>query len=152
MMKARLCVLIDGENVQASYWDAIRQFAEEHGTITSCRVFADFSEGHRKKWIAVARYHSLQPVMQLSGNNTCDIAITVAAMDAAHTGKIEGVCLVSSDKDFTPLVHRLRTGGVRVFGLGESKTAESLRKACTDFHVLDASRAPVAATTKPKAA
>jgi uncharacterized LabA/DUF88 family protein len=76
-------------------------------------------------------------VIQISGGrNAADMAITIAAMDALHEGTLMGVCLVTSDRDFTPLVQRLRRGGLRVEGLGLDKTPQSLRKACTTFTVL----------------
>jgi len=132
-MQPRFVVLIDAENVPSKHWPRIRIQLESTGTIIACRIFGDFSNGRLGKWIKVAQEESLQTVMQLSGPNACDIAITIAAMDFLQTAKMEGICLVSSDRDFTPLAQRLRGAGIKVHGFGEAKTATSLRKACTTF-------------------
>ncbi len=132
-MQPRVAVLIDAENVPSKHWSRIRDKVESTSTIMACRVFGDFTNGRLGKWIKIAQEESLQTVMQLSGPNACDIAITIAAMDFLQTAKIEAICLVSSDNDFTPLAQRLRSAGIKVHGFGEAKTAQSLRKACTTF-------------------
>jgi hypothetical protein len=65
-------------------------------------------------------------------------------MDLLHGGKIEGFCLVSSDRDFAPLARRLRADAVPVYGLGEPKTSEPFRKACTRFFELHAKESKAA--------
>lgn len=137
-MQPRLAVFIDAENVPSKHWPRIRKHLESIGSIMNCRLFGNFADGKLGKWIKVAQDEALQTSMQLSGPNACDIAITIAAMDLLHTGKFEGMCLITSDCDFTPLVHRLRSAGVKVHGLGETKTPASLRAACTSFTTLDA--------------
>ena len=132
-MQPRYAVLIDAENVPSKHWPRIRDRLESTGTIMVCRIFGDFTNGRLGKWIKVAQDEALQTVMQLSGPNACDIAIAVAAMDILHSAKIEGICLVSSDHDFTPLAQRLRSSGIKVHGFGEAKAKQSLRKACTSF-------------------
>src|SRR4051812_5851930 len=130
-MQPRLAVLIDAENVPSKHWPRIRAQLETTGTVMACRLFGDFTNGRLAKWLKVAQAEALQTVMQLSGPNACDIAITIAAMDFLYTSKIEGICLVSSDRDFTPLAQRLRGAGIKVHGFGEAKTPPSLRQACT---------------------
>lgn len=142
-MQPRLAVLVDAENVPAKHWPRIRDHVESTGTIIACRIFGDFTNGRLSKWIKVAQEEALQTVMQMSGPNACDIAITIAAMEFLHTAKLEGICLVSSDRDFTPLAQRLRSAGIKVHGFGEAKTSKSLRKACTTFTELGSLR-PVA--------
>jgi hypothetical protein len=148
-MLPRLAVLIDAENVSQKHWPQIRDHIASQGTVMTCRLFGDFTNGRLSKWLKIAQDEALQTVMQLSGPNACDIAITISAMDLLQTGKIEGICLISSDRDFTPLAQRLRSSGIKVHGFGEAKTAKSLRKACTSFAELGAlpSR-PAAAVAK----
>lgn len=135
-MQPRLAVLVDAENMGAKHWPRIRARIETLGHPTICRVFGNFAEQQMSGWLRIAEDEALQPVMQFAGPNACDISITVAAMDLLHQGRIEGVCIVSSDGDFTPLVHRLRSAGLRVYGFGKDKSALSLQKACTRFTVL----------------
>jgi uncharacterized LabA/DUF88 family protein len=54
-------------------------------------------------------------------------------MDLLHSGRFDGFCLVSSDSDFTRLAARIREQGVDVYGIGQQKTPESFRQACTRF-------------------
>ena len=61
----------------------------------------------------------------------------IDAMDMLYTSELEGFCLVSSDRDFTKLVNRLRESGKVVIGMGESKTKEALAKACDEFKILN---------------
>lgn len=149
MVQPRLAVLIDAENVSAKYWPSLRPKLDGIGMISVCRLFGDFSQGRHAKWIKVAQQEALQVVMQLSGHNASDIAITISAMDLLHTARIEAFCLATSDGDFTPLVQRLRSAGVKVHGFGDDKAPASLRKAYTTFTNLAETPKPVAV---PKAA
>jgi len=137
MVKPRLAVFVDAENIAAKHWPQICEHARATGQVQSCRIFGDFSDGRLGRWLDVAREEGLQPVMRLSGGkNSSDIAIVVAAMDALHAGRLEAVYLVSSDQDFAPLAQRLREGGLKVFGFGLVNTPSSLRISCTEFAVL----------------
>lgn len=132
-MSARLAVLIDAENIAARHWPKIRDSIETRGTMITCRVFGNLLEPRLAAWAQIAQEEALQPVLQFSGPNACDIALTVSAMDLLHGSKLEGVCLISSDGDFTPLVHRLKAAGLKVYGFGSAKSSPALAKACTDF-------------------
>ena len=54
-------------------------------------------------------------------------------MDLLHSGRFDGFCLVSSDSDFTRLAARIREQGIDVYGIGQPKTPETFRQACTRF-------------------
>ena len=54
-------------------------------------------------------------------------------MDLLLSGRFDGFCLVSSDSDFTRLAARIREQGVDVYGIGQAKTPESFRQACSRF-------------------
>jgi hypothetical protein len=137
-MQPRLAVLIDTENVPARHWPQIKTQLDGMGQILTCRLFGDYSANRHVKWLTIAQREALQTVMQLSGPNASDIAITIAAMELLSTGKVEGFCLVASDRDYTPLVQRLRSAGAKVHGFGEAKAPPSLRAAFTTFTVLSA--------------
>ena len=68
-----------------------------------------------------------------TGKNSTDITLVIDAMDLLHSGRFDGFCLVSSDSDFTRLAARIREQGVDVYGIGQAKTPESFRQACTRF-------------------
>ena len=61
-------------------------------------------------------------------------------MDLLHERVVDGFCLVSSDCDFVPLITRLRRSGIDTYGVGESKTAQTLRNACSAFFEVTSAR------------
>lgn len=128
-----IAVMIDAENISAKHWPVIRERLATLGTIAVCRIFGNFTGGLLQKWVEIAQDEAMQPVLQFSGPNASDIALTVSAMDLMHSGKLQGMCIVSSDGDFTPLVHRLKAGGISVYGIGKDKAPQGLQKACTSF-------------------
>ncbi|HVW93773.1 MAG TPA: NYN domain-containing protein [Devosia sp.] len=139
MPKSRIAIFVDAENIAARHWREVADHAAATGTLNLCQIFGDFTEDRLGRWLDVARTEGLQPVLQLSGGkNSSDIAMTVAAMDALHAGRVEAIYIVSSDRDFAPLIRRLRAAGLKVFGFGLANTPESLRMACTAFVVLGA--------------
>lgn len=67
------------------------------------------------------------------GKNAADIALSLEAMDLMHMGQVTGVCLVSSDSDFTPVAIRLRCEDLRGYGFGERQTPAAFVAACSTF-------------------
>ena len=122
------------------------------GHVNLCRLYGDFTEDRLSRWLTIAREQALQPVLQLGSKNAADIAITIAAMDALHAGKIEAVVLVTSDRDLSALAIRLRAAGMKVVGLGLPNTPASLRKACSEFTELGKSEPSVKLAPTKKAA
>ena len=122
------------------------------GHVNLCRLYGDFTEDRLSRWLTIAREQALQPVLQLGSKNAADIAITIAAMDALHAGKIEAVVLVTSDQDLSALAIRLRAAGMKVVGLGLPNTPASLRKACSEFTELGKSEPSVKLAPTKKAA
>lgn len=78
-----------------------------------------------------------------SGKNATDIVICLDSMERALSGQCEAVLLASSDQDFTHLATRLRGYGVTVIGMGEAKTAERFRAACSIFHLIETGAKPI---------
>jgi hypothetical protein len=81
------------------------------------------------------------------GKNATDSSLIIDAMDLMYTARFDGVCLVSSDSDFTRLAQRLREEGLIVYGFGERKTPDAFVQACDKFiytEVLRGEAAPVA--------
>ncbi len=57
----------------------------------------------------------------------------IDAMDLLYTHKLDAFALMTSDSDFTPLVMRILSNGIFVFGFGEKKTPMPFVKACSQF-------------------
>ena len=137
--RARLAVLIDADNASARHARAIFEAVATLGEATVRRIYGDFSNGRLAAWNAAigacAIVQHQQPA-HAKGKNAADIALVIDAMDLLHRGRLDGFCLVSSDSDFTRLAQRLREGGFRVYGFGESKTPQAFRNACHRFAIL----------------
>lgn len=136
----KIAVLIDGENISRKYIKLILDEVIEFGTPTYKRVYADFSEGSASAWKDELRKYALTPIFQINytkNKNASDSAMIIDAMDILYTGNVTGVCLVTSDSDFTKLANRLREAGMLVIGMGEKKTPISLVSACETFKYLD---------------
>ena len=127
----RFAVLIDAENtsprIAAGLFDEVAKFGEA----SVRRIYGDFSNQRLKSWTEILPKFAIDPYQQFaytSGKNASDIAMVIDAMDLLHSGRLDGFCLVSSDSDFTRLASRLREQGADVYGFGEQKTPESLRR------------------------
>jgi hypothetical protein len=138
-MPTALAVLIDAENIPATLFDALEREVRKLGEAVVWQLHGDLITWPHPGWQDVASSRGLEIKHQFhSGKNSADIAMTIAAMDLLHGGKLEGFCLVSSDRDFAPLARRLRADAVPVFGFGEPKTTMPFRNACTSFFELAA--------------
>lgn len=132
-----LAVLIDAENVSSAFFEPLRTVVDALGTPIVWQLHGDFFSWPHPGWQEVAQREGIELKHQFhGGKNSADIAMTVAAMDLLHAGKVRGFCLASSDSDFAPLVRRLKAEGMPVHGFGEEKTGERYRQVFTDFHVL----------------
>jgi uncharacterized LabA/DUF88 family protein len=58
-------------------------------------------------------------------------------MDLLYTQQLDAFAIVSSDCDFTPLVMRVLTNGLKVYGFGEKKTPLPFVYACSTFLYLE---------------
>ncbi len=131
-----LAVLIDADNTNARWAKAIFDEIVTLGEATVRRIYGDFSGNRLGGWDDAVKSLAILQHQQRNntkGKNAADIALVIDAMDLMHKGKLDGVCLVSSDSDFTRLAQRLREDGLAVYGFGERKTPEAFRSACNRF-------------------
>ncbi len=131
-----LAVLIDADNAHARHAQAIFDEIVKLGKANVRRIYGDFSGERLSSWDGAIKSLAILQHQQrnnTTGKNAADIALVIDAMDLMHKGHLDGVCLVSSDSDFTRLAQRLREEGLVVYGIGKRKTPEAFRKACTRF-------------------
>jgi hypothetical protein len=143
----RLAVLIDGENVQPRYVDGLFARIAGLGEASYRCVYGRLGDRSRMAgWKTMIERHGLElrePYLipkserRGMGPNAADIAMTVAAMDLLRCDWVEGFCLASSDSDFTPLVARLRSAKLPVYGFGTLRTSRHLVRACTAYFDLE---------------
>lgn len=136
----RLAVLIDAENIAKKYIKVILDEISNYGIATYKRAYGDWTAPVLKGWKEEVLKNSITPMQTYSytqGKNSTDSAMIIDAMDILYSGKVDGFCIVSSDSDFTRLASRLREAGMLVIGMGEKKTVEAFRTACTMFKYLE---------------
>ena len=133
-------VLIDADNINPDFADAIMTEAAGIGEPALRRVYGDWSNPSIKKWVPKVKELGLvagQTSANTKGKNATDIGLVIDAMDILHSGRFDGFVLVSSDSDFTALANRIREQGLDVIGIGESKTPSSLRNVCNRFILIE---------------
>ncbi len=133
---AKLAVLIDADNAQATVIQELLAEVSRYGTATIKRAYGDWTTTNLKGWKEVLHKLAIQPIQQFSytsGKNSTDSSLIIDAMDILHAERVDGFCLVSSDSDFTRLATRMREAGLIVYGFGERKTPEPFVAACDKF-------------------
>ncbi len=131
-----IALLVDGDNAQPSLIEPILAEVAKHGSITTRRIYGDWTTPHMLGWKEVLQTYAIQPIQQFRytvGKNATDSALIIDAMDLLHTGTVDGFCIVSSDSDYTRLATRIREGGLFVMGIGRMQTPNSLVNACEVF-------------------
>jgi uncharacterized LabA/DUF88 family protein len=154
---AKLAVLVDADNAQASAIEGLLAEVAKYGTAHVKRAYGDWTGTQLKSWKDQLLALSIQPIQQFSyttGKNSTDAAMVIDAMDLLYSGRFDGFCIVSSDSDFTRLAARIRESGLTVYGFGERKTPKPFVAACDKFIYLEnlvqhSGSAPVDATVRP---
>ncbi len=134
-------LLIDGDSVAPRSADSIFAYAQSLGTITSAQLFGNFA-GPSKSWATAIRLHGFNAMQFFSstarvGKNGADMGLCVAAMDLLHRAPPDIYAIVSTDSDFSPLVHRLRRSGAMVHGIGPMHAARTFQLSCNTFVFLN---------------
>jgi uncharacterized LabA/DUF88 family protein len=132
----RIALLIDADNAPASKIDEILGEVARHGTANVRRAYGNWKSPHLKQWEAVLHSHAIRPIQQFaysSGKNASDMAMVIDGMDLLYARSLDAFAIVSSDADFTPLVMRILTDGLKVYGFGERKTPDPFVNACSQF-------------------
>jgi uncharacterized LabA/DUF88 family protein len=138
----RLAVLIDADNTfnVIPLIDELFEEISKFGDASVRRIYGDWTQQQLGRWKEILPKHAIQPIQQYAntkGKNATDSALIIDAMDLLYTAPLDGICIVSSDSDFTRLAIRFRESGKLVYGFGEQKTPESLRAACNQFIYLE---------------
>ena len=147
----QVAVFIDYDNVEMSVEDALGKGTEvdwakvlqnptQVGRVVLRRAYADWAEAASKQRLLLSLGVELIHVNSRRGKNAADIRIVIDALELLHSDQnlFTHVLLVSGDGDFTELVHRLRSHGKNVIGMGVTGTsAEYLVNACDKFIYYD---------------
>ena len=137
----RIALLIDADNAPATKIDAVLAEVARHGVANVRRAYGNWKSPRLKGWEQTLHEYAIRPIQQFAysrGKNASDMAMVIDAMDLLYARNLDGFAIVSSDADFTPLVMRLLTDGVKVYGFGEKKTPDPFVNACSKFTYLEA--------------
>ena len=134
MMKYAL--LIDSENAKPAL-DEIFQEISKYGDTPIRLLIGDFTTFQTKPWISLCQKHAISCVQTMNftnGKNSLDISLVIEGMKILYEKPyIDGIIIVASDSDYTPLCREWRSMGKEVIGIGKSNSPESYRASCTKF-------------------
>lgn len=136
----RLAVLIDAENAHASQVPQLMRLVAEQGKPTVRRAYGDWTTTQLAPWKRVLHTMAIRPCQQFrytKGKNATDAALIMDAMEILQARSVEGICIVSSDSDYTGLAGRIQEAGMAVYGFGQRSTAAAFVAACDEFVFLD---------------
>lgn len=111
-----------------------------YGVVNIRKAYGNWKNPTLKSWEDVLHEYAIQPIQQFDltkGKNATDMALVIDVMDVLYTKKVDIICLVSSDCDFTPLVTRTLSDGKFVIGFGERKAPVAFVNSCSRFLFLD---------------
>lgn len=137
----RIALLIDADNASVSTLDYVLGEIADLGMANVRRAYGDWGSPNLKGWREALLANAIQPVQQIaytSKGNASDMAMVIEAMDLLHAGDFDAFALMSSDSDFTPLVMRLRSANMHVYGFGKSQAPNAFKRACSVFFYVDA--------------
>lgn len=143
----RIALLIDADNAPAAKIEVILAEVARYGAANVRRAYGNWKSPNLKSWELVLHEYAIRPIQQFAyskGKNASDMAMVIDAMDLLYARNLDAFAIVSSDADFTPLVMRLLTDGVKVYGFGEKKTPDPFVNACSKFTYVEGLGQPAA--------
>ncbi|MCP9933208.1 NYN domain-containing protein [Cyanobium sp. Candia 9D4] len=140
LTESKIALLIDADNAPAVKIGAIVSEIAKYGIANIRRAYGNWKSPTLRSWEECLQEYAICPVQQFDltkGKNATDAAMIIDAMDLLYTQKLDAFAIVSSDSDFTPLVMRILTSGLKVYGFGEKKTPLPFVYACSTFLYLE---------------
>jgi uncharacterized protein (TIGR00288 family) len=138
--ESKIALLIDADNAPASKIEAIVSELAKYGVANIRKAYGNWKSPTLKAWEQCLHEYAIRPVQQFDytkGKNATDAAMIIDAMDLLYSQQLDAFAIVSSDCDFTPLVMRVLTNGLKVYGFGEKKTPLPFVYACSTFLCLE---------------
>lgn len=148
----KIALFIDADNAPAARIDMVLSELARYGVVNIRKAYGNWKNPTLKSWEDVLHEYAIQPIQQFDltkGKNATDMALVIDVMDVLYTKKVDIICLVSSDCDFTPLVTRALSDGKFVIGFGERKAPVAFVNSCSRFLFLDQVVEPNLAVAKP---
>jgi uncharacterized LabA/DUF88 family protein len=143
--QARVAIFLDAENliIEAQKIGLpveiklIVDRVREEGLLNFARAYADWTDSHTLPYTGDF-YNNVFELTQLNsryGKNTGDIQLVVDALEMALLpNSPEIFVIVAGDRDFVPLVQKLKRYGKRVIGIGlQEASSHTLQRVCNVF-------------------
>ena len=134
--ESKIALFIDCDNVSSKSIGGVIDELSKYGKVNIRRAYGNWKSEHLKGWEEELHRNAILPIQQFAytrGKNATDAAMIIDAMDHLYTRELDGFALMTSDSDFTPLVMRLLSNGIIVYGFGEKKTPTPFVNACSRF-------------------
>ncbi len=134
--EANIALLIDCDNVSYKSIQGVIDELSQYGTVNIRRAYGNWKKDTLKGWEGTLHPHAIIPIQQFDytrGKNATDAAMIIDAMDMLYSQQLDAFALMTSDSDFTPLVMRIKSQGLKVYGFGAHKTPEPFVNACSQF-------------------
>ena len=146
----QVALFIDAENILigalsggfprpiAALMDRVR----EHGFLMSAQAYGDWTRHPCQQFLREFQMNTVE-MKQLptsaTGKNTADINLAVDAIEMALSPAApDTIVLAAADRDFVPLVQKLRRYGKEVIGIGvRGRVSRELEQVCSTFVMLD---------------
>lgn len=148
--RARIAVLIDADNVSPEWTVSVLDQLAARWNPYFRRAYGA-SLGSKTETFRSCGIHAVAVFPNTKGKNATDHALIIDAMKELHRGHADAFCIVSGDADFTRLAQTLREAGKVVLAFGPAHTPLALRKACTEFYLLENEKTGERRSMKPKA-
>jgi len=132
----KIALLIDCDNVSHKSIEGVIDELSKYGKVNIRHAYGNWKSEGMKGWEEKLHPHAIKPIQQFAytkGKNATDAAMIIDAMDILYTQNLDAFALMTSDSDFTPLVMRILSNGITVYGFGEKKTPLPFVKACSQF-------------------
>ena len=138
--QVRIALLIDADNAPAGKVGDILNDLATYGECNIRRAYGNWTKPQLKGWIDELHEAAIRPMQQFdltTQKNASDMALAIDAVELLHAASPDAFAIMSSDSDFTPLVHYLREKGRAVYGYGRANTPAPFKSACTQFTIVD---------------
>ena len=127
---ARWAVLIDADHTHPDAAGRAIVLARARARVTVSKAYRNWTDGHKRSWNSCLLKYGIDPIQVAPGKNATDLILTIDAMDLLHGRCIDGLFIVSRDRDFVSLAKRAREAGLVVCCAAEAP--ESLRAVCDE--------------------
>jgi len=134
--EGHIALFIDCDNISHRSIEGIINELSKYGVVNIRQAYGNWTKENLKNWEDKLLEFAIKPIQQFDyskNKNATDILMTIDAIDLLHTKDIDAFAFATSDSDFTPVVMRVQTEGIKVYGFGEKKTPKPFMAACSQF-------------------